>query len=913
MLEESLFIGRTDEIEQISNCVKKYGKNYIIVIYGDGGIGKSRLINEIKNIYNHKAMKHLAVTEVIDFDDLAFHISQNITRKISEMLGEQIFKSYLDAEIDFRKMQKSGVSRERLIEERESVSRIFIDCFNEFSTKKRVVLFFDTTDKLDKRKEIWNDLIPIFKDIKNAVVIISGRDAEEIVKGFNFDLKGLSIEYIRLKPFEENDSKTYIYERCRQKNIPKIEADLVDKIIFLTEGKPVLLDLAVEWRARGIDLDWFEKGNVNELARLESVNPEELKRKKKQVEKELVSHINKLQDPRDRLILLLSHVFPLNVEMLQKLLDIDNIAGEKVFEDAKNFVFIKSLPNGFISLHDVMRDMVHEYVWPEIDPYRLKLYSKKALELYEKEINNLNSEIKRVENNINTSDIQVSPNTFEDSLSLSKFEQQLWVLKEEYLRHSLYVDINNGVKTFIETFEEATKQARLPLRKRFINLLEKQEKKLSIDQKTLLEYYKAKQIYDEGTFKEVKNKCEQLLNREEISAEKKVDILLLKGNAEIRLGNIEESIQNFKKAVEISESNDELKLQKIESKNALGWSHRLTGNLIEAQKLYTEAKRLCMELGGPENPKLTETYGLILNNFAFVLSNDNSTRKAAIDMANTAIAHWRKIDNNIGLGAGSLVLGIAYYRSDLSEDALIAFREALNIFEPLGNNDWLGQIYSWRGAQYHDINEFEKAKADFEKALEIGAENIKAMTLNRLARVYMNKQKWDKAEELMTESLELAKRLPDYIYWIGSIARLISISAKKYINDREKIANEFDKYVKEINIFNENFKFPDKNSLGIAYLSLAKLLFLLNDENRIDEIIKYLTEGIPYVVEFGSFARTDIQTRLDIIEQDFNKTDPKIIRTVGEKMFDYIQNKEAQNLNYTTAVDILLRWKNWNK
>ncbi|MBN2396456.1 MAG: tetratricopeptide repeat protein [Candidatus Atribacteria bacterium] len=620
----------------------------------------------------------------------------------------------------------------------------------------------------------------------------------------------------------------------------------------------------------------------------------------------LVEHIKDLQELKHRLVLLLSHVYPLDTEMIKILL---NTADSKsVFDDAKDFVFVKLLPNNYITLHDVMRDMINTYVWPEVHSDRRSWYSQKAIEIYEKNINRLSLELESQAQNLKSSEKEKS---FECALKHAELEQNLWVLKEELLRHSLEIDIDKGIETFIAIFDEASKQAKLFRRNRFIDLLEKQSERLTKNQHCILDYYRARQSFDEGNFKETQEKCTGLLGYADLSPTVKVDALILKGNAEIRLGHVKESIQEFSEALRYANTN-ELKEKEILANTALGWAYRTMGDYNKAKHYYHQAKSLCMKQGGPENSSIYEIYGFILNNYAFVLSNDNKSRKAAIDMANTAIEHWKKIENSIGLGAGYLVRGIAYYRSDLSELAMDSFQKSLTIFEPLGINDWIGQIYSWRGAQYHDIQKFDLAKQDLEESLRIGAKNIEAMTLNRLARIYMNKQNWIEAERLLKSSLDRAKELPDYIYWIGSLARLINVSVKQHINDRKKIAEEYKKFTSGIEEFQKNLEYPDENSMGIAYLGLAKLLFLLNDYNKLSEIIKYLKLGIPLVVEHGSFARTDILTRLAIIEDDFDKVDSEIIKKVGSEMIKFISDKESENLNYSTAVDIIFRWANWN-
>ena len=86
-----------------------------------------------------------------------------------------------------------------------------------------------------------------------------------------------------------------------------------------------------------------------------------------------------------------------------------------------------------------------------------------------------------------------------------------------------------------------------------------------------------------------------------------------------------------------------------------------------------------------------------------------------------------------------------------------------------------------------------------------------------------------------------------------------------------------------------------------------------NADDRISLIIKLLEKGIPYIVEYGSWARTDIVTRLDLIEEDFHKTDDEIIQKVGQRMIDFIHEKEKEDLNYSTALEIMYRWANYKK
>lgn len=903
MSEQIAFIGREEEVKLINKLIEAQGSRYIIAINAEGGIGKSRLMREIYNELATKKDKNYIITEIIDFDDLAFHIPENVTRKIASMLDPKSFVTYSQAETDYRKIQGIGVSSERLEEEKQRVNQKFWNCFNSISVQKRIILFFDTTDKLEKGKGVWSDIEMKLPGLKNAVVLIAGRNAYILCNSLQPTVGKDQVKIIHLEALSKDDSKEYIEAKQRQKHII-IESDLIDKLFLLTGGKPILIDLAVEWRARGISLEWLEESKLKDLKKL---THKQMIKRQKEFEKQLVNHIKNIRSPLDQLILLMAHVYPLNAEMVKSFLN--KVNGQAFFEEAKEYVFVKPLPNDYITLHDVMRDMINDYVWKEADPEqdRRRWYSQQVLEYYKGRIKELTEQINKgklsLKNNQESEPLEIS-------LRREESNQQIWVLREQLLFHTLFTNIAEGVKTFVELFDEATKETRLFRRRRFVNMLGNYRERLSPEQLCILDIHTAQQFFTDGEYEESRDLCIELLGKGNLSTEQKIETNILKGNSEIRLGDVGKSIKDFEKAVTISKDNN-LKLQEIQAMNALGWAHRLTGDLEQAINYYREARNLCLKEGAPIREEFAEDYGLVMNNYAYALSSENKTRKAAIDLAQTAIEHWRKIGNDIGLGAGYLVLGIAYYQSDHAPLALQTFQKSLSIFEPLRLNDWLGQIYSWRGAQYHDIQDYEKAKADFELSLRIGTPYIDAMTLNRLARVYMRDNNWDLAEETMTKALNRAKEIPDYVYWLGSIARLISISAKKYLNDRRRIANEFDKYKNEVETFEGKFKNPDKNSKGMAYLGLAKLAFLLNDIGMKDSIIKYLQEGVPLVVEYGSFARSDILTRLNIIEEDFNKTDTKIIHAVGEEMQDFVIQKETDNINYGTVVERMFKWANW--
>lgn len=902
MPEQVPFIGRKNEIKKINNFIEKRGERLLICIHGEGGIGKTRLLQEIAAQQQRK--QDIQVTQILDFDDQSLLNPETMNRKIANMLDSKTFESFFRAQVDYHKMRTAGVSSERLDQESLKVNQVFAESLNTVSSKKAVMLFFDTTDHLEEETGVWKDLEIKVPFLKNIVILMAGRNARSIGESLQ-RTTGSHVEIINLSPLPRQESQDYLQQKQQQIHIT-IEPDLAEKLLMLSGGRPILLDLAVEWKARGISLGWLFKSSLEEIQAFG-------KEWQKEFEKDLVSHIMDMRSPMDQIVLLMSYIYPLNIRMISEVLKDEN--AQKLFKEAISYVFVKLLPGDYISLHDEMRRLVNEYVWPEVDPNsdRRRWYSERALQYLTDEIKNLTQEIegrrkelRKVEKNE-----RYTREALGISLKIQELEQRVWILREQQMDHTLFTNLDEGVKVFETLFDEATKRSRFVLRKKFFDKLQGYTEKLSPKQNCILNIHQVQLFFDDGKYQQAKELCESVLERKDISSEHKVDAQIKLANIKVRLGHVKESVADFEKAVNIS-GNNELSLWQVKAYNALGYACRLIDDLENAQTYYQKARHLYWQGNESDRIKLRDVYGWISNNLAFVLSYKNETRRTAINIARSTLDSWRSIGNDIGLGAGYLVLGIAYYRSDLAVLGLEAFQKALDIFQPLKHNDWLGQIYSWRGALYQDmakqdIRNLDNAEKDLQKALEIGTPNIKAMTLNRLGRVYMSQQKWELAEEKLLESLEHARQIPDYKYWVSSVGRLAAIASER------KEYYRLDEFRQMLNECLKKIDYPEKNALGVIYFGLAKLALGQNNPNTIDSIVEFLEEGISLVTEFGSYARTDILTRLALVEKDFHKIDAQIIRSIGQKLTKYISAKELEDVDYSIVIPVMYRWANWRR
>lgn len=896
MPEQVPFIGREAELERTDELIREWGTLRFLFIDGPGGIGKTRLLQEVRKRCLKNASDRLIVTKIIDFDDRMLHVPATVGNHIGQMLDKAVFEPYFKASLDHRKMEIAGVSPEKLREQFLKNDEIFIDCFNKVSKKKRVLIFLDTTEAL-QGTDFWDYLIKMGTHLKNVLILIAGRNAQEIGESLKNNLTEKEVGIKKLPPLVE-EGKEYLEKKQAILRI-NLDSELTEKLILLAGGRPILIDLATEWLAREIPFNWLTKSSLEDIE-------SELEERQKEFERQLVIHIAQLRSEIDRLIFLMSHVYPLDENGIAELLQIKGDRSKEIFDEAKTYVFVKSLPDGRITLHDEMRRMLKEHVWSEADPEKdkLRLYSNLAIVYLNGMIDSLNNDLEIEEKSSKKEkDSQEELDSFTRRI---KINESICLLQVELVKHKLFVNIDKGFKLFVELFDESGRISRYMFKEMSLVLMQEEEyvHLLSVEQQSALNSRRIEYLNDRGDYSKAEKLASELSEKQgDISLEIQIDMLIKDGNTEIRMGRVNKGISKFEKAVKLSEGNP---LLSIEAKNALGWAYRLTGDLDTAKKYYVEAQQLCLNEENWQNvPKLAKSYGWILNNLTFILSTDNKDRRAAINVAKSAVEYWPPLKDDAGLGAAYLVLGIAYYRNDIMKDGLDAFEKALRIFEPLGYKDWLGQIYSWRGALYQDEKEYDKAEKDLNKSLKIGPSSIKAMTLNRLARVYMSQKRWDEAEKRMNESLKEARKIPDRVYELGSIGRLASIASEKSQFER------FDEFKQEIENYFKKVENWDENSKGIAYLGLSKLGLGQRDRSKESLIIEYLKEGIDLVTKHGSYARTDIVTRLKDVEKCFPMADTQTIRNIGTSLKEYFAEKMTEDMDFIVVTQIMDKWSKW--
>ena len=82
---EKPFVGRDRELDRIDPLIRQWGTSQVVCLYGDGGVGKTRFLQEVRKRYI--SQPNLFFANTLDFDDRALHAIENVESRIMRNLA----------------------------------------------------------------------------------------------------------------------------------------------------------------------------------------------------------------------------------------------------------------------------------------------------------------------------------------------------------------------------------------------------------------------------------------------------------------------------------------------------------------------------------------------------------------------------------------------------------------------------------------------------------------------------------------------------------------------------------------------------------------------------------------------------------------------------------------------------------
>lgn len=879
MTRKMPFVGRTDELQRIRSLVKEVGARQVVCIAGAGGIGKTRLLEEVRKQITQLPM---LVSPIIDFDDRTLFISDNLERTIAQQLGEKYFRPYLQALRDLRNVENSNVSMSTVNQLRDQMHDTFLQNYNALTQSKRVVLLFDTTDHILER-EVWKRLQMLLPHLINTLVILAGRNAailyHQLRASLGSDAQLLTLNTLR----EEKVDDVYLRQKQDQLYV-SIDKALAEKVLALAQGRPIIIDLAVEWLARDAPDDW-----------LLDASPEDIRAHQAEFEAELVQHITYVRKPLDRLVLLLSRVYPLDAEMVQDLLNAPQGTAAQLLADAETAVYIKVLPDNRISLHDEMRRMVNEYVWETIDPQnqRRKRQSQQAVAYLDAYIKKKQQELDELTEaaKANRDATRSLPPSF---IQREEKEQEIWMLNTRYLQHLLFIDVEKGSAAFFQLFDKATQAYRLATRENLLTEVESYLEDVTPERKIQILNRKAQVLFDDGQYHNARHLVGQILENEALSSTERIDNLRLQANLEVRLGDIDQAVGEFTHAVKLAEQIDDQK-RLTQSLIGLGWAYRNQGNFTQALEHYTDAYVRSLVLDN--SPAMAR----VLNNMAYIHAYKGD-RFSALQNCETALDLWRELNIEREIAITYSTMGEVYRRFSQWEEALEYYDRALIIFADEDDQEWISTVRAGRAAVYMRREEYEQAHQDLEYAKRFGPSNLRPRVLHTEGQFYQNNGDFEAAEALFRECFEVSKRVGDQEFQLRSFADLLDLTFA---------AGKFDTWPRVKADIEENFKNRSgEETYRLLGSSLRKFGDLAMCAGAYEAAAPAYKRGLPLIAKYEFHEPYAIGEQVRITDERLHAQQvvPALIHRLGKELFTFWREEGLVNESPDPLI-IFHRWQ----
>ncbi|MEH2300745.1 MAG: tetratricopeptide repeat protein [Nostoc sp.] len=902
-LDKLEFVGREEHLNRIISLVLEPNL-HVVLVEGRGGIGKTWLLRALQSRLNQV---QIGTSEIIDCDTPVFNDAEDLYTQIAKELYDYTYKEWL---LRLRQLRedKNRLSLTAYQEERKQIEKFLVDEINRKSSQQRLVFLIDTVEKLgqaDVREQVWKYISDLCHQLENAVFILAGRPsiARQILEK---SFKEEELTYLELNEFTREDVQTYILSKEEQLHFT-LGKNLVQKIIVLSGGSPIMIEFGVEYAYREVIPDWLESEDIETIPdRLEKTGG---------FEAEMVRHITQLRTSMDRLTLLLSRIYPLDSSDIANLLEISTEDAQRLFIDAQSYFFIKPvMSNTHISLHDIVRDLVDKYVWSDIDPdmeWR-KRDSRIAAKYFEQKDYELGPHKRVLEVQRYSDDFHKVANIeflIEEVKQLREFNTTRW------LSNALYADPITGFDTWHEVTDRIRSQSKKYSFVEQLLIVAKQfEKELTPDQRFKLLILEAKLVYAlEGKIKtenEVR-KLEEILSEQSCNYSYQADIYNVLGMLNAKLHLYDEALKYQQECLSLVQSN-KLSSAIPRVANLVGYLYRQLNKFNEAEKYYKLGWDAAMEVDTPDKG-LTQVMASIQNNLGFLYGQEKDYLKAeqcfkaAIDMWSSVesereIAHAEIASATISVENGNYIkakqlLERALSRCDNEEND---HRILCRAYFQLGLNQWFSaEVVNqavWDVTQVEwDLNLLSLAQDALEKSLKLaekyGIEEELPRILHQTASVYwhLGFQKCDRS--LQEQALKLNDR---------SYQTSLEYNDTRYAIESLVGKAEFDYYAKayeHISDYARELSDRFQSYENIHQLYFGRILRIEGDvafqEANYDFAFGKYALGIPKIFQDGGFGPYSSQHELNLLQKKIERLPIELSKTLIQQLKSQWNDQKA--------------------
>ncbi|MCP4542530.1 MAG: tetratricopeptide repeat protein [Chloroflexi bacterium] len=754
MAKFDVFVGRKEELALLDEWANKWGTMHLIAIQGDGGVGKTWLLLDVLRRYNDRDD---FVVAYFDSAEQPFSLQYQVMFLVQH-LGHINFPQFLAGMEELTHDYYDLPVLEAQAREKE-ILQIGIQEINHVLETKRLIFLTDTLEAWGP--ETGREINEYSRLFSNALMISAGRNVRvQAMPQFEQDFGPEKVSYFELHNFGQVES-TEFFDAADKENF--ISADIRAKLHFLTNGRPVLLSLAVEWLSRDVPLSEIAERSLKELNTLPQDESDDLRH---QFEFELVNRVRELKGPLDRAVLYLAHISRRSdARILSVLLDVPRSKAQELLQQLAELSFVRYNPTtSNCTLHDEMKNLVNQHAWPYVDPngdVRRKLAQKIITDYYKPRIDEL-ALLVRAQLESDRGPVRRT--------TIGGAEWEQWRLEAECLHYYLQVDAEQGLAYFEDRFEEAQRNNHL-MRMQF--LLSEIQVAGHTGIRDVLELRRVETLRLGGQVEQASKICHQLLAKDDMSLDNRISAHNILGMIAASTDS-EQARQQYESALELAEKETKTRIIGILHNN-LGQLYLLTGDLEQSIWHYQQAIEIS---------KQTDNQPLVAsarNNLAYVYRRQGDLAQADV-LCRVALAQRKRLGVERDLAYSYLTKGeIDRDRGDL-ESAERYTKLALRSFDKV--NAVRGQIMAYRSLANirRHMEQYEEAGTYLDRGITLAKQIHDEPLLSSLLNVYGRQQRdravylqeignddvaeailafYSSAEEYLEQSLELASQYGD--------------------------------------------------------------------------------------------------------------------------------------------------------
>lgn len=252
---ETPLIGREEEVKLISryinNCYKSDDSKNVIIVHGEIGIGKTRLLDHIGYLMENDAnIDSIHLNDKDNHKDFILSILNNIVRNSDRNLTNKYKKELVTIGLESGDNEFSGITDDYFIDYKTRLILVvkLIGLLEEYYSDKKGLIIIDNVDKYDEYTFSLIDYIINRESIRNRLVlVISYRDGD-CLKNKEFTKFLSDIEHnvnlsMHLRPLPENECVDMIRAIL---NVHEITDEFVSTFYKYSMGNPLFIETALK-------------------------------------------------------------------------------------------------------------------------------------------------------------------------------------------------------------------------------------------------------------------------------------------------------------------------------------------------------------------------------------------------------------------------------------------------------------------------------------------------------------------------------------------------------------------------------------------------------------------------------------------------------------------------------------------